>query len=267
MVAIVFMVAGMSSRFGGQAKQLEKVGPNNETLIEFSVKQALKNNFTELIFITNPINEERFVQIFGIEYLNRPVRYLKQTYDKATRIRPWGTTDAICVLYKKITQPFIVINGDDIYGEDAFKTGFELIVNKKINIIGTIKLLKTLPETGTVNRGVIQIEEKTGLVTKLEEVMNISKQNNTELYNSFANINFIGLQPEVLELLSNILFKFKNNHSSDPKIECLLPNNLSQLIQEKLITMKYFLIENDILGITNPGDEIILKQKLKDLYM
>lgn len=263
MVAIVFMIAGMSSRFGGKAKQLEKVGPSNETLIEFSVNQALKNNFSQLVFITNPTNEDKFIQIFGYKYQNRPVKYLKQTYDETKRIRPWGTTDAICVLHQKIFEPFIIVNGDDIYGEEAFKTGFNLIINKKINIIGTIKLLKTLPENGTVNRGVIQVDN--GTVNKIEEIMNITKQANQELYDSLANINFIGLQPDVLELLFNILCKFKNEHQTDKKIECLLPNNLSQLIHEKLITMEYFLIENDILGITNPGDELILKQKLKEL--
>jgi len=263
MVAIVFMVAGMSSRFGGKPKQLERVGPNNETLIEYSVNQALKNDFSQLIFITNPKTEHLFKELFNDVYMGRNVMYVQQYYDTTKRARPWGTTDAICSLCGNIEESIILVNGDDIYGSETFKIGYERMKRNPVNIIGTLKLLDTLPESGTVNRGVIDVHKD--FVTNIEEHLNISREN-TELYNSYANINFIGLQYNVLEMLLHILGEFKSVHKDDPKIECLLPNNLSSLIKDGHMEMEYFVIEESILGITNPGDEIILREKLKQIH-
>ena len=260
MVAIVFMVAGMSSRFGGKPKQLEKVGPNNETLIEISVNQALKNNFSELIFITNKNTENLFMQIFGTKYNNILVKYFQQNYNSLERKRPWGTTDAICILHDYLKTSFILVNGDDIYGDNTFKTGFELMSNNNINIIGVSNLLKTLPESGIVNRGIVYVNDTK--VEKLEERIGISRENK-ELLNNYANVNFIGLQPNVLSLLNNILIKFKEKNKENFIIECLLPNNISELINNGKIEMDYFIITDEILGITNPGDEIIIRNKLK----
>ena len=80
--------------------------------------------------------------------------------------------------------------------------------------------------------------------------------------NSLANVNFIGLQYDVLLYLNVILTKFKNENKDDPKIECLLPDNLDELIKNNKINMEFFEIENDILGLTNPEDEIIVKEIL-----
>ena len=98
MVSIAFMVAGMSSRFGGKPKQLEKVGPNEETLIEYSVKQALQSPFQHLYFITNPKTEHRFREIFSSSYQSVPITYIPQIYDTTQRHKPWGTSDAIANL-------------------------------------------------------------------------------------------------------------------------------------------------------------------------
>ncbi len=264
MVAIIFMVAGMSSRFGGKPKQLEKIGPNDESLIEYSVNQALKNKFNHLWFITNLKTEDKFKSIFGDNYKGIPVSYITQTYNHDKRVRPWGTTDAICQLNNKIFEPFILVNGDDIYGNETFKKGFEMMKNNQnINIIGIIETEKTLPEQGNVNRGIIHINKFNNQILKIEEKININKHNINLEDDIYANVNFIGLQPIILNHLNDILIKFKNDNQNNPKIECLLPNNLSQLIDQGLLILEYFIIEKNILGITNPGDELILKELLK----
>ncbi len=262
MISVVFMVAGMSSRFGGKPKQLELVGPENETLIEYSVNQALESNFTNIWFITNPLTELKFKQIFQDNYRGKPVFYVQQNYDSNIRQRPWGTTDAICQLYQKINNPFILVNGDDIYGSKAFRTGFELLnKNNNLNLIGVLPLIDTLPNQGKVNRGVVYLDPLKNKICKIEEKLNITKEN-IDSGDQYANINFIGLQPEILSYLNQILIKFKQDNHNDSKIECLLPNNLSSLIEEKKLDLEYFEIEDSILGITNPGDEIILRKKL-----
>jgi len=263
MVAIVYMVAGMSSRFGGRPKQMAKVGPNNETLIEFSVNQALKQNFTKLVFITNSKTEYLFKNIFSDKYKNIDVLYIEQIYDRIKRSRPWGTTDAICSLIGKINDSFILLNGDDIYGEKTFETGFNMMNNNNYNIIGGLPIINTMPEEGEVNRGVIMVNDS--IVIGMREMLKISKLKNPELMNQLANVNFIGLQYNVLLLLNEILTKFKSENMDDPKIECLLPDNLNQLIEENKINMEFFEIQNKIIGLTNPEDELIVKKILSNI--
>ena len=259
MTVIVFMVAGMSSRFGGKTKQLTIVGPNEETLIEYSVNQAILNNFSKIVFITNVRTEKSFVDIFGQEYKGLPVLYCRQSYDPQKRKRPWGTTDAVCCLYGKIQEPFILVNGDDIYGSSTFRKGFYLLNASKSNICGGCALIDSLPMLGTVNRGIIK---KNGPdVESIVEMFNIDRKNK-ELHRELASVNFIGLQYHVVEMLKELLDKFKEKNDGNEKIECLLPETLTELIKTKTIKMKHFKINNKIIGITNPGDETIVRELL-----
>jgi UTP-glucose-1-phosphate uridylyltransferase len=263
MTVIVFLVAGMSSRFGGKPKPLTKVGPNNETLIEYSVNQAIKSGYKEIIFITNSKTEQSFKDLFGEKYKNIKVKYIQQTYNINNRSRPWGTTDAICNIIGHINDPFILVNGDDIYGEETFKQGYILMKERNINIIGGLKIIKTLPKTGLVNRGIISIDtESNTRVSGLKEMLNISYDNNPELLQELSNVNFIGLQVSVLDKLKVILDRFKKENVDDPKLECLLPDNLNELIQNNDLSMQFFEITSEIMGITNPGDEDIIREKL-----
>ena len=154
-----------------------------------------------------------------------------------------------------------MLNGDDIYGENTFKSGFEMMQVPDRNIIGGLKVIDTLPKKGTVNRGIIFV--KNNKVTGLKEMINISKEDNPELHNELANVNFIGLQVDILYKLKIILDNFKLQNEDDPKIECILTDNLSQLISENKLNMEFFEITDRILGITNPGDEDIVKDLIK----
>jgi len=270
MTYLVVMVAGMSSRFGGKPKQMAKVGPNDMTLIEYSIKQALNANFSKIIFITNPKTENLFINIFGSKYNNIDVYYKQQEYSTETRSRPWGTGDAIGSLYpffknNNFNDNFIMINGDDIYGEKTFIEGFELLnkVNLETSIIGGLKLIDTLPETGKVNRGVVFIKDNT--VIGMKEVLGIdvnNKEQINELGNMIANVNFIGLQNEALKGIWELNEDFKQNNKNDMKIESLLPDHINKMIvsSDFKFKMNYFIIKNKIIGITNPGDEIKVKQ-------
>jgi len=269
---VVFMVAGMSSRFGGNPKQFAIVGtkPRCETLIEYSVNQALeaaKNicSIDKIIFITNPKTEQRFKNIFnGRSWwgCDTVFEYIQQDFDVAKRSRPWGTCGAVCSLLGHVDQPFILLNGDDIYGVETFKKGYKMLLDEQNNIIGGCRMVDTMPDEGVVNRGLIETNSD-NYVTSMREILKISKKENPELHDKLGNVNFIGLLPKTVELLSTILERFKEEHKDDPKIECLLPDNLNELIQTKQITMKAFQITNKIHGITHPGDEVILRKLLE----
>jgi hypothetical protein len=156
-----------------------------------------------------------------------------------------------------------MVNGDDIYGSQTFKTGFEMMKDEN-NIIGGLKVIDTLPETGNVNRGIIFI--KNNKVCGLKEMLNINKKDNKELHNELANMNFIGLQYDILKKISILVEKFKKDNSKEPKLECILTDLLDFLIKNGNLEMDFFEIKNKIIGITNPGDEIKLKKQLETLY-
>lgn len=272
MVAIVFMVAGMSSRFGGKPKQFAKVGPNNETLIEYSVNQALKQPFSALYFICNPKTEIEFRKTFGNIYQGRQVHYIYQHYDITSRTKPWGTIDAIAHLYKPnaLQDTYLIVNGDDIYGEETFRNGFNKFnqsqsqSHSQVNFIGTIPLSQTIPKEGNVNRGVIWTSSE-DLVTKMEEKMNISANTIHEFKDMYANVNFIGLHSSTLKDIYDAVERFKLEHQGKPNsktIECLLPDIFTVLIKDKNLKLEILKITNPIYGITNPEDEETLRNIL-----
>ena len=111
-ISIVYLVAGLSSRFGGKIKQFAKVGANNETLIEVSMQQAIEAGFTKIIFVVGNLTETPFKSYFKGTFQNKPILYAKQSFDTATRAKPWGTADALCSAHSLINSPFVVCNGE-----------------------------------------------------------------------------------------------------------------------------------------------------------
>lgn len=266
---VVFMVAGMSSRYGGKLKQFAPIGKNNEPLIKVSVDQALTAKFKKIIFITNKKTEDKFINYFGYKYNGIPVQYIRQEWDEITRDRPWGTADAIAVLAGKVFEPCIFVNSDDIYGEETFQEGVSLFSKFGDNIVGGCILNKTMPidQNAIVNRGVIYTKRGKNnnlIVTKMQEMLKISSSKNPELLNELASVNFFGLTPNIIFFLEESVINFKKENAGDRKIEYILPNALSQIIENRRITMHCFEIKNKICGVTYPGDEKNVKNMLNN---
>ncbi len=266
-IALIYMVAGMSSRFGGKVKQFAPVGKNRETLIEYSLNQAIPAGFTKIIFIVGEKTEDLFMEKFGNEYKGIPIYYAFQDYDKEIRDKPWGTTDALCTIKDIVDCPFVVCNGDDIYGENSFKT----IVNhltkpesKGVQATIGYRLGDVLPEEGTVNRGIFSIDQNS-YVKGLVETFNIGKASSAEsglTENSLCSMNLFGFFPEVVVEFNNILENFKEENKGDRKIECLLPKDVSDLIQKGEMRMKIYPTMDKWYGLTNPEDEEKLRTAL-----
>lgn len=268
-LALVYMVAGISSRFGGKIKQFAVVGEDGETLIERSLKQALPAGFTKIIFIVGNKTEKPFREKFGDEYEDVPVHYALQNYDPEKRERPWGTTDAICAARDLIDCPFVLVNGDDLYGRNSFKTIADFLRKnegeKKCATLG-YNILKVLPEEGTTNRGIFDIEK--GYVKDINEVFKIEKNKLSEKglnENSLCSMNIFGLRKKVLNVLNEILENFKEKNKGDKNVECLLPVELSKLIDEGIIKMKVLSTPDKWFGVTNPGDEKVVQEELRKM--
>jgi len=264
-IALVYMVAGISSRFKGKIKQFAKVGPNNETLIEYSLNQALPAGFNKIIFIVGNLTEKPFKEMFGEEYKGIPIEYALQKYDLSIRDKPWGTLDALCQTRNVINTPFIVCNGDDLYGKESFKILYNHLQEKNIGATLGYKLGNVLSEKGTENRGIFKIQDNN--VASIKEIFNISKENlifkgfNKD---SLCSMNIFALQPETLNYLTKILSNFKQEHKGNRKIEALLPAGLTNLIKNNQLTMKIYSTPDKWIGITNPEDETIVKNILKN---
>lgn len=262
-LALVYMAAGMSSRFGGKAKQLAVVGPKGETLIEYSMKQALPAGFTKIIFIVGEKTEGLLKQAFGNNYQGIPIFYPKQTFDPAVRDKPWGTADALVCAKEYLDCPFVVCNGDDLYGENAFKALAEHL--KKNNEDATLgyQLSDVLPDAGGVSRAIFQINGD--MVVGLKETHNITKNNLQELglkEDGLCSMNIFALHESTLKVLDERVNHFKKQNAGDRKIECYLPEEMSGFVKSKKIILKIYPIRAQWVGITNPGDEETVRKML-----
>jgi len=264
-IAIVYMVAGMSSRFGGKPKHFTPIGPNNETLLEYSLNQAIKANFSKIILIIRKETLEDFKKFFSDNYKGIPIQYAFQEFNPEERDKPWGTTDALCSVYNLIDCPFVVCNGDDIYGEQAFQI---LANHLRYNQIGATigyKLGNVLSERGTVNRGIFELNPNQTLTSIIEtfdiEESNLEAKGLTK--ETPCSQNIFALHPETLQHLNQALIKFKQENSGDRKKECLLPEELNRLINQNKLIIKHYLTSQKSFGITNPEDEKKVREQLK----
>lgn len=265
-LAVVYMVAGMSSRFGGKIKQFAKVGPNGETLIENSLKQAIKAGFNKIIFIVGEKTEQPFKEMFGNKYLDTPISYTYQRYNIQERDRPWGTVDAACSIIPVVNCPFVICNGDDIYGENTFKMLANYLKKEKECATVGYFLRDVIPEKGTVNRGIFQIKNK--YVTSVKEILNIEKLNLAKFglsLNSLCSMNIWALPSNVLTKLKIILDEFQLKNKGERKIECLLPTEISKLIETNQIKMRINSATDKWFGVTNPEDEEIVRKQLLEV--
>jgi len=262
-ISIVFMAAGMSSRFGGKIKQFAQV-TDNETLIEFSLNQAIKAGFNKMVFVVGNLTEKPFKEKFGSSYKGIPVHYALQKFSPEERDKPWGTADALVSARPFLQDSFVACNGDDIYGESTFKILFNHLKESSDSATIGYNLFDVLPEEGAVNRGIFKVENN--YVKKITETFNISKENLGEKNLSpddLCSQNIFAFHPQILEFLEKIVAEFKNNHPNDRKAECLLPSEISNLIESNKVNLFLHSTPDKWIGVTNPADEEIVRNQLK----
>lgn len=268
MVSLVYMVAGLSSRFGGRAKSFVEVGLNGETLIEVSINQALQSPFNNIVFIVSEKTESLFKEKFGDNYKGLPVKYAMQHFDPVERDKPWGTCDAIVSARDVVDNFFVVCNGDDLYGANSFAFLYNWSEwNSSPATLG-YKLGEVVPDTGTVNRGIFKIDNQS-IVTEINETLGIEKSKLSQFPlgpNSLTSQNIFMLSKNDLELLAEQLKHFKESHPADRMTECYLPVELSNLIKAGKIKMTLLSAPDRWIGITNPGDEEEVKKGIKRWY-
>jgi len=242
---LLILAAGMASRYGSM-KQVEGFGPNAETIMDYSIYDAIKAGFGKVVFIIRKEFEENFRKQFEnrfggkikVEFVFQEMDcFVEKQYIPADRTKPWGTGHAILCAKDAIKEPFAVINADDFYGTDAFLKAYNFLKNEcdenTYAIIG-YQLDKTLSENGTVSRGVcktdadgnlIAINERTKIYRNADgQVVYEDEAGLTEVpANSPVSMNFWCLHPSVFAIAEEMFSEFPKNNMDNIKAEFFIP--------------------------------------------
>src|SRR5215213_4931877 len=189
---LVIMAAGMASRYGSM-KQIQQFGPSGETIMDYSISDAIRAGFEKVVFIIRKDFAEDFKNIFEPKLKGRiETQYVYQEMDKfigerkvpADRVKPWGTSHAILCAKEAVQEPFAVINADDFYGTDAFQKAYDFLktdCSQDVYAIIGYELAKTLSEHGSVSRGVCEVDKDDNLIA-INERLKIYRENGRIVY-------------------------------------------------------------------------------------
>lgn len=287
---LLILAAGMGSRYGG-LKQLDSVGPSGETLLDYSVFDALRAGFGKVVFVIRRDFENEFRERIGRRYEQRiDVDYVFQSLDElpsgyampATRTKPLGTGHAIWCACKKVTAPFAAINADDFYGVDAyqslanfFRESSQTQIIPQFAMVG-YELGRTLSEHGSVARGVCSVDSS-GHLIGIEECVGLEKTNRgaqqragngaiVEFVGSqTVSMNFWGFTPKVFSMLEEELESFLRNEANHEKAEFYIPVAVANMIANRLAQVSVLRSESSWFGVTYRDDKPLVTESIARL--
>ncbi|KUK77834.1 MAG: hypothetical protein XD93_0062 [candidate division WS6 bacterium 34_10] len=287
-ITLFVLAAGMGSRYGG-LKQMEGFGPNGETIIDYSIYDAIKAGFDNVVFVIRPDMEEAFRDIFlnkyedkiNIDYCFQTVDMLPNWYERhPKRVKPWGTGHALLTSKDIINEPFLVINGDDFYGRESFKIAADFLrkeCTEDTYAIPAYRLENVLSDAGTVKRGVCTTKD--GYLVRIDETFEVERDEEGVIsgvtwdgkpMKNLSNetpisMNMFCLHPSAFEKFDRDFEKFLKKNEDELKGEYLLPVELSELISRGEIKMKVLETPAQWFGVTYKEDADIVREKLKEL--
>ena len=285
---LLVLAAGMGSRYGG-LKQIDTLGPNGETIIDYSIYDAIRAGFGKVVMVIRKSIEEDFKQVFLRKYSGKiEIEYVLQELDNVPagvtyspeRSKPWGTAHAVLMADGVINGPFCVINGDDFYGADAFSKMANFLAEQKNDIpsycmVG-YHLARTLSDYGFVARGIC-LTDSSDMLLKVTECTKIKRidsvicyqdesENNQPLpENQIVSMNFWGFTPAYFKDLRVAFEKFIIANGNNLKSELYIPTVLSELIDTKKASVKVLSSTAEWFGVTYREDRQFVVDRLKAL--
>ena len=282
---LVILAAGMGSRYGG-LKQIDGVGPNEEPIIEYSIYDAIRAGFGKVVFIIRHDIEAAFKEVFAGKFEDKiEVDYVFQEADSfvpagtdtAYREKPWGTAHAMLVAAPAVNEPFAVINADDYYGVEAFRTIHKFLTEdctpEQHAMVGYI-LRNTLSEHGTVNRGVATAEEGylSGIIERLKigyrdgGVSFLLDDEAHDLHiDSIVSMNFWGFHPAIFDQTEKMFHDFVADTAGQPRAEFLIPEVVDELIKSVQAKVRVLTSEDRWYGVTYKEDKPMVVDAFKQL--
>lgn len=291
-LALLILAAGMGSRYGG-LKQLDPVGPSGETLLDYSVYDAVRAGFSEIVFIIRKEIEESFRKMIGDRYAKAfPHLQVKYVFQEMTdlpdnikapegRTKPWGTGHALLAARHVVNTPFAVINADDYYGSSGYQllAAFLQQAHPAHYAMVGYQLKNTLSPFGAVSRGVTEstvegflkkITEQTELRASGERV--VAKQSGGKdlvfTGKELVSLNFWAFLPDFFPHLERLFEIFLHDALQTTKatsLEFYLPSAVSHLIAEGIISVKLLPTEDPWFGLTHPSDLPQVKAGLQEI--
>ncbi len=284
---LLVLAAGMGSRYGGN-KQLDGVGPGGQTIIDYSIFDAVRTGFGKILFVIRRDIEEQFINTFvkplsgkvDIDYVFQELEDLPAGLKPSQeRTKPWGTSHAILVARDKINEPFGVINSDDYYGVDSFRILHDFLVNDSdpVNycIVG-YGMKNTLSDHGHVNRGVCRIDNENMLVN-IVETRKIEKRNDrifapgpdgSELIftgDETVSMNLWGFKPSVFTFLEEEFINFIERNKDNPSSELDIPTSMDVYIKKGHLSIKILHTNAKWFGVTYREDRPYVVENLEQM--
>ncbi|MRX77018.1 nucleotidyltransferase [Pedobacter petrophilus] len=283
---LLILAAGMASRYGSM-KQIDGFGPNGETIIDYSIYDAINAGFGKVVFIIKEEFVDNFKSIFEPKLNGRiETEYVFQNFDlkqfgideEIYREKPWGTAHAILSGRNVIKEPFCVINADDYYGFDAFKKMADFLnteaTDSNYSIIG-YEIGKTLSEFGSVSRGVCKVDESGNLSEIIERTKVYPKdgkifyeEDGEEFPLDFStpvSMNFWGFTPAVFEITEGLFKEFAMANKDKPKAEFFIPLIGENLVKNNTATFKVVPTSNKWFGVTYKEDKPYVQDSIDQL--
>lgn len=283
---LLILAAGMASRYGSM-KQVDGFGPNGETIIDYSIHDAIRAGFGKISFIIREEFLDSFKAIFEPKLAGKvETDYVFQSYDlkpfgidyEVERAKPWGTAHAVLAARNQVKEPFCVINADDYYGYDAFEKMAKFLTSEvaddKYSLIG-YQIDKTLSEYGSVSRGVckvndegnmVEINERTQVYFKGDGVVFEEGGVETELpTDTRVSMNFWGFTPAVFEQSLPMFQRFVEKNKDNPKAEFFIPLVADELIKSGTASFKVIPTSSKWFGVTYKEDKPIVQKSISDL--
>lgn len=283
---LVILAAGMASRYGSM-KQTDGFGPNGETIIEYSIFDAIKAGFGKVVFVIKEEFADNFKGIFEPKLKGKiETDYVFQTFDlkpygieiEIERAKPWGTAHAVLAAKDAVKEPFCVINADDFYGRESYQKMADFLINEvsdtEFSMIG-FQIDKTLSEHGYVSRGVCEVDadghlsgihERVKVYFKPDEAGNkniVFEEDGREFpirSNARVSMNFWGFTPKIFGLTTELFREFALSHTDNPKAEFFIPLAAENLIRNNLASFKVIPTQNQWFGVTYAEDKPIVQE-------
>ena len=283
---LLILAAGMASRYGSM-KQIDGFGSNGETIIDYSIHDAIRAGFGKISFIIREEFLDNFKIIFDAKLAGKvETDYIFQTFDlkkygidkEIERAKPWGTGHAILEAQNQVHEPFCVINADDYYGYEAFKNMVDFLITEagdnKYSIVG-YKIGNTLSENGSVSRGVCQIDAN-GNMSEINERTKVYPKNGGIVYeedgeefpldaSTPVSMNFWGFTPDVFKTIKQLFIEFVYKNEDNQKAEFFIPLIADYLIKNNIATFKVIPTDAKWFGVTYKEDKEIVKDNISKL--
>lgn len=282
-ISLLVLAAGMGSRYGG-LKQLDALGPNGETILEYSIYDAIQAGFTKVVFIIRSHFEEDFRDKIGdkfskdveVCYVHQEVNPVVPGLDLPEREKPWGTSQAVLVARDVVNEPFAVINADDYYGQACFAVmgSFlrEEVDERTYSMVG-YELLNTLSKSGHVNRGICT-DDGDGNLASVVETLKIRIVDGQVVFgedgqgrlndDAIVSMNFWGFHQNIFEALERGFHAFASNNRDNPKAEYFIPLIIDELINTGTVNVRLLTSPDKWYGVTYKEDAADVKEAFRD---